>query len=149
MENGMIKTTKKILLPLTMIVIALFGLAACSGGASASQKPVDIQITLTDFKIDSSLTEFKINTPYHFVVTNNGSLAHEIEIMPPVSGEISQEEVQQTRLAGLGQDQLTPGATVSFDYTFTQAYPSGSLELACHLPGHYDAGMHTPISVNQ
>jgi uncharacterized cupredoxin-like copper-binding protein len=33
------------------------------------------------------------------------------------------------------------------DYTFTKAYPAGTLEFACHLSGHYEAGMHLPITV--
>jgi hypothetical protein len=40
----------------------------------------------------------------------------------------------------------TAGATWSVDYTFTKQN-SGTLELACYLPGHYEAGMHQAITV--
>jgi len=44
-------------------------------------------------------------------------------------------------------DELTPGATKSFDYTFNETAPAGTLEFACHIPGHYEAGMNLPITV--
>lgn len=140
---------KKPILIITLILAASIGIAACSGSANASNKPVDVQVTLTEFTIEPSLTEFKVGVPYHFTIDNTGSLAHEFEIMPPASGQLSNDEVMQMRLAGVGQDQLPAGGTATLDYTFTQAYPSGSMEFACHVPGHYDAGMHVPIVVTQ
>jgi uncharacterized cupredoxin-like copper-binding protein len=108
---------------------------------------MDVQVSLTDFKIDLSQTTFQPNVPYHFVVSNKGTLAHEFRIMPPVSGQPTPDEFQKQTLAMLSSADLTPGSTKTLDYTFTQAYPSGSLELACHTPGHYEAGMHVPITV--
>jgi uncharacterized cupredoxin-like copper-binding protein len=68
-------------------------------------------------------------------------------IMPPESGQLTTDQVQKMMLAGIGGEGMAPGQTRTFDYTFTQAAPAGTLEFACHLPGHYDAGMHTPIVV--
>jgi uncharacterized cupredoxin-like copper-binding protein len=118
---------------------------ACSGAASATGKPVDVQVTLTDFKIDSSLTTFSTGVPYHFVVTNKGAVNHQFLIMPPIASPTT-EQINQMMLAGIAGQGLAPGATQTVDYTFKSA-PAGTLEFACHLPGHYDAGMHTPIVV--
>jgi uncharacterized cupredoxin-like copper-binding protein len=68
-------------------------------------------------------------------------------IMPPVTGQVSPEQVSQMALAGIQGKDLAAGATKTLDYTFTKPAPAGTLEFACHLPGHYDAGMHTPIVV--
>jgi uncharacterized cupredoxin-like copper-binding protein len=132
-----------------LMVLAVAVLAACGGGGAASGGgPVQVQVTLTDFKIDSSLTTFSVGVPYHFVVTNKGAVAHEFAIMPPEQGtQGSDTQLPSTALAGILGKDLTPGATKTLDYTFTQAAPAGSLEFACHLPGHYEAGMHTPIVV--
>ncbi len=133
---------------LASILLAAIGLAACGGSASgAANKPVDVTVTLTEFKIDSSLTDFKVGVPYHFIVTNNGTVAHEFRIMPPASGTITQDEAQQTTLASISSTDLAPGATKTLDYTFKQAAAAGALELACHTPGHYVAGMHLGITV--
>ena len=45
------------------------------------------------------------------------------------------------------ESDLQAGAKQTIDYTFTQAYPTGTLEMACHLPDHYERGMHLPVIV--
>lgn len=131
---------------LALLLTASLLLSAC-GGSSSNQGPVTVNVTLTEFKITSSLDTFKVGTPYHFVVTNQGSVAHEFYIMPPKSGQLTQDQVKQDALAGITQEQLQAGQTATLDYTFTKAAPSGTLEFTCHLTGHYEAGMHLPITV--
>ena len=94
-----------------------------------------------------AVTTFSVGVPYHFVVTNKGAVAHEFVIMPLEQGtQGSEAQLPSTALAGIAGKDLPTGATKTLDYTFTQA-PAGGLEFACHLPGHYEAGMHTPITV--
>lgn len=140
---------KSILLSIAWILIAMLALAGCASSGSSSSQTVDVQVTLTDFKIDSSVTSFKAGVPYHFVVKNNGAVAHELDIMPPSSDQLTPDQVKQISLARIGAEQLQAGETASMAYIFTQAYPAGALEFACHVSGHYDAGMHTPITVTQ
>jgi uncharacterized cupredoxin-like copper-binding protein len=147
-KNTMSKSFQKIARFAPLMVLAVAVLAACGGGAASGGSPVQVQVTLTDFKIDSSLTTFSVGVPYHFVVTNKGAVNHEFVIMPPEQGvQGSETQLPSTALAGILGKDLTPGATKTLDYTFTKAAPAGSLEFACHLPGHYEAGMHTPIVV--
>ena len=35
----------------------------------------------------------------------------------------------------------------TLDYTYTEAYPAGTAELECGMPGHYDMGQHMDITV--
>ncbi len=141
--------SKSLALSISLMAIATLVLAACGGtvAAPASNKPVDVQVTLTDFKIESLLTTFSTGVPYHFIVANKGAAPHEFRIMPPTADPVSPEQVSQMALAGISGQDLQPGATKTLDFTFTQPAPAGKLEFACHLPGHYDAGMHTPIVV--
>jgi len=141
------RSSSKLFVLFTLIAALL--LAGCSGGASGSTSPVEVQVKLTEFQITSSLTTFTVGVPYHFIVTNSGTVAHEFQIMPPASGQLTQDQIQKMSLAGLSKDDLPAGATKELDYTFTQAYAQGALELACHLPGHYEAGMHISIVVNK
>ena len=128
--------------------LSLILLAACSGSSSSPNQPVDVQITLTDFAIQSSLTNFQVGVPYHFTVTNNGAVAHELMLMEPVEGgAMDMEAMDSMALAHVDEDDLQPGSTQTFDYTFTQAYSAGQLEFACHITGHYEAGMVLPITV--
>lgn len=133
-------------LPIFVLLFAGLVLSACSS-SSGSKKAVDVTVTLTDFTFESSLTTFEQGVPYHFIVTNKGSVEHELAIMPPATGATDAEENEKAELAVIEEDSLQPGATATLDYTFTQAYPEGTLEFACHVPGHYEAGMHLPIVV--
>jgi uncharacterized cupredoxin-like copper-binding protein len=140
------KNTMKITKLISVFILASVLLVACGGGGGGASGATTVNITLTDFVISSSLTDFKVGVPYHFVVKNNATVSHEIWI-DPVDPNLTPDTAKTQGLAGLGQDILTPGSTQSFDYTFTKAYPSGAYEFACHLPGHYEAGMHVGITV--
>lgn len=145
----MIRSIRKLALLISLVMLAAVGMTSCGGGASTSNQPVDVKITLTEFKVEASTTSFKVGVPYHFVVINNGTVPHEFDIIPSESGQLTPEQVQKSSLAHIGQSDLAAGATGTLDYTFSQEYPQGTLELACHLPGHYEAGMKVPIVVTK
>jgi uncharacterized cupredoxin-like copper-binding protein len=146
--------------------------AACGGGASqaggepidvpaaveaeqsgpavegAAVDPVEVQITVSEFAIAAETTTFKVGIPYRFVVTNLGAIAHEVMLIPGVdvsSGNM--DEMDEMALGMVDAAELTPGATVAFDVTFAEPGAAGTLELSCHLPGHYEAGMMLPIVI--
>jgi uncharacterized cupredoxin-like copper-binding protein len=96
------------------------------------------------------MTTFTAGVPYHFEVTNTGSVAHEIMLVKPIpAGTMDMEAMDEMALAHISEEDLSAGTTQSFDYTFTEAAPAGQLEFACHVAGHYEAGMKLPITVVQ
>ena len=136
------------------------GSSECSGhttltnnAASPSTNPIlerqTVQVTLVEYKITSSITTFHIGVPYHFVVTNKGTIPHEFMIMPPMSDSTSIASMDSAALVFIPI--LTPGQTSTIDYTFTR--PDTHLEMACHFSGrqasdsHYMLGMHLAIVV--
>jgi len=132
---------------LAVLFVAVLLLTACGGGNSN-----EVKVTLTDFGIESSRTSFEVGVPYHFVVTNNGAVNHEIMIMAPLSEEqmmmdMDMEAMDEMALAMIEEDELTPGTTKTLDYTFTEPAATGDLEFVCHVEGHYEAGMKLPITV--
>ena len=131
-----------------VLFVAVLFLAACGAQSESNE----VTIALTDFGVEASRTSFEVGVPYHFTVTNNGAINHEIMIMPPLTEEqmsmnMDMEEMDKMALAMIEEDELTPGATQTFDYTFTEPAPAGTLEFACHVEGHYVAGMKLPITV--
>jgi len=63
-------------------------------------------------------------------------------IMEPMMAggmDMTMEEMDEMALAYVEEDELTPGATQTLDYTFTEPAPAGNLELSCHTEGHYEA----------
>jgi len=128
---------------MVVIALALPLLTACNS-------PSVVKVTLTDLGIESSLATFKTGVRYHFVVTNAGTVSHEIMLMEPMQDKgtgMDMEELDQFALAVIEEDVLVPGITETFDYIFTELAPKGQLEFACHVQGHYEAGMHLPITV--
>jgi len=132
-----------------VLVVVIFLLAAC-GASSSPTEPVPVTITLTEFGIKSSRESFEVGVPYQFVVSNKGAINHEIMLMAPTMAnqmDMDMEEMDEMALATIAADDLPSGATKTFDYTFTESAATGDLELACHVSGHYEAGMKLPITV--
>lgn len=144
------KTRYSLIVTTALITLSLI-LSACgpSGPSTNPDGSINVNVTLTDFGIDSSLTKFEAGVPYHFIITNEGQVNHELMIMEPMMAgmEMSMVEMDELALAFVEEDKLPPGATQTLDYTFLQPTTAGSLEFSCHTPGHYEAGMKIPITV--
>jgi uncharacterized cupredoxin-like copper-binding protein len=135
---------KRSVLVLSMGLLLAVLLGACSG----SSGPQTVNITAKDFAYEASQTTFKVGVPYHFVIKNEGSVAHELMIMKPMDESgMDMEEMDKLALANVESDELEPGQTATLDYTFLEPAAMGELEFACHIKGHYDQGMHIPIEV--
>lgn len=131
-----------------LLVVAVLVITACGAQSDSNE----VTITLTDFGIESSRDTFEVGVPYHFVVTNNGAINHEIMIMAPLTEDqmmmdMDMEQMDEMALAMIEEDELTPGTTKTLDYTFTEPASAGELEFVCHVEGHYEAGMRLPITV--
>jgi len=136
------------------IFAVLFAAALLLTACGGQQKATEVTITVKEFGIESSITEFQVGVPYHFVVTNAGMVNHEIMIMPPLAADqksmgMDMGTMDQMALAMISADDLIPGTTKSFDLTFSEAASAGTLEFACHIPGHYEANMKLPIIVTK
>ena len=132
-----------------MIVLALIilFLAACTGTNASSSPSPQVIVELTDFKIVSSLTKFSSNTQYHFVISNNGKVAHEFMIMPKaVPNMNSMGNMDNSALAHV--EDIIPGETKALDYTFASSTSGSHPEFACYYPGHYEAGMKLGVMVS-
>ena len=146
------KNKTRFTLLITTVLIAFSLILSACGASGPSTNPdgsINVNVTLTDFGIDSSLKTFEAGVPYHFIITNEGQVNHEMMIMEPMMAgmEMSMEEMDELALAFVEEDDLPPGATQTLDYTFMQPTTAGSLEFSCHTPGHYEAGMKFPITV--
>ncbi|WP_220211730.1 hypothetical protein [Reticulibacter mediterranei] len=119
-------------------------LAACgnTGGTSNSSGPQTINVNLSEFKIDASLTTFTPGKTYHFAITNRGQTVHEFMIMPKAEGNMSGMAMgNMDKMALAAVDNISPGETKMLDYTFPASTANSQPEFACYLPGHYEAGM--------
>lgn len=134
----------------TLLVAGLV-LTACSG--QGSKDTVEVQVTLTEFGISSSITEFEVGIPYRFVVTNAGVVEHEFMVMPPLTQDqmgmhMDMANLDRTAVGMIEGADLQAGSSASIELTFTEPANAGAFEFACHTPGHYEANMKLPIVVH-
>jgi uncharacterized cupredoxin-like copper-binding protein len=123
-------------------------LSACS--AQGPDSSTEVRVTLTDFGVVSSSTQFTAGIPYTFTIKNEGQVPHEFMFVPPVMtgmADMHGEATHNTALIEVEESELPPGATYILSYTFPQSASGTDLEIACHTPGHYEAGMRLPITV--
>jgi uncharacterized cupredoxin-like copper-binding protein len=140
-----------------MLFVVLFSLAAlllACGGPTASPTanpsatspaPMTVTVTLTDFKIASDQTQFKVGVPYHFVVVNKGAVEHEVMIAPPMTAGMTLEQIDDAQL--FEAPDIEVGQTKTVDYIFKASALNGTWEFACHEPGHYETGMKLPVTI--
>lgn len=107
---------------------------------------VEVQVTLVEFRIYSTVTTFRVGVPYHFVVSNRGTMVHEFMITLDHPDGTSYPSSEQDAHAIIHIEVVNPGTTINLNYTFLPS--SGSrYEMACQMRGHYAAGMHLPLIV--
>jgi uncharacterized cupredoxin-like copper-binding protein len=131
--------------------LILMGVLLAMLSACGPPPPQKVEVTLTDFGVESSVSEFKVGQPYEFVVTNKGAIPHEFMIMAPLSMDemdMTMDMMDAQALTMVEEDDLPAGATANFEYTFPKESAGESLEFACHVQGHYEQGMKMAITVN-
>lgn len=137
---------------IVIVLIAASILLSACGASVPSANPdgsINVDVTLTDFAIESSLNTFEPGKTYRFTIINEGAVPHEFVIAEPLAEGMEQSDMEMMH-AGLilevEEDELPPGTTVTVDATFPD-HVDEALEFACHVQGHYEAGMRAPITV--
>ena len=133
---------------MVIVGVTALALSACAGTSGATEVRITATESASGQSFTSDVISFEVGQPYHFVVENRGVLAHEFMILEPIEpGAMDMEEMDAMAMYVVEEENLEPGATYEFDYTFGSDAAGMSLEFACYLPGHYEAGMHLPITV--
>lgn len=100
-----------------------------------------VMVSEGDFYVHAAQTAFRVGQPYVFVVTKVGKVQHMFVIEP--KGAVHQPLMRGNIMAMVHG--IEPGQTITLAWTF--AAP-GAYQLACHEPGHYEAGMVEAIAVS-
>ncbi len=148
------------LIAFTMILVSACGAptqpaateapATQSGPVEASPvASAQVDIALADNTIESSLTTFQVGVPYTFVIANTGRHPHNFDINAPVSVTGSLEAALKSALLAVPQEQLSPGASMTAEFTFPDSSAGQLLEFSCLIKKHYDDGMLLPITVTK
>jgi uncharacterized cupredoxin-like copper-binding protein len=144
--------------------------------APAAQATRSVEVVLNDMSFDPTAIEVKAGETVRFVLVNNGQLLHEFNLGDAAMHAKHQQEMLQMQQSGMltptsmkemshgmaGMDHaamghgmkhddpnsvlVEPGKTAELTWTFSKAT---SLEFACNIPGHYQAGMVGKLTVSQ
>jgi len=122
-------------------------LGAVAGTQVDASGGTEVDITLADNTIQSSLTTFKVGVPYRFVIINNGNHLHNFNINPPVDAAGSLDAALSSALLSVPQDKLPIGGGTTVTYAFPASAAGQKLELSCLIRRHYEDGMRLAITV--
>ena len=144
--------------------------------APAAKATRSVEVVLNDMSFDPKAIQVKAGETIRFVLVNKGQLLHEFNLGDAAMHAAHQREMLQMQQSGMltptgmkemshdmpGMDHaamghgmkhddpnsvlVEPGKTAELTWTFSKAT---SLEFACNIPGHYQAGMVGKLTVSQ
>jgi uncharacterized cupredoxin-like copper-binding protein len=119
------------------------------GAPVVDTRPVSraIQVSTTDtLRFAPDALSVRAGETIAFEISNPGAVPHEFFVGTPAEQQAHELEMASgaPMHAEPGQADLPAGATVRLVMSFDQP---GALEFACHVPGHYPAGMRGTITV--
>lgn len=115
-------------------------------GESAEVKRT-IAVTATDIQFAPLQIAVTAGETVKFEIANNGKLEHEF-ILGSAEEQVDHDK-EMAAMAGMKMTHtngvsVAPGKTGTLIWTFTKA---GTLQYACHVPGHYVAGMVGQLTI--
>ena len=152
------------------VVILLVGiLLVLAGGryGSAATGEQPVALTMTDFKFTPAQVSLRAGVPAQIRLVNKGAVEHEFMVYEkPKAGMMSMDMHEwarersyflgvNPRVEGAGMEverrgkdvvmvMLRPGQTASLRFTPKK---TGTFEIGCMVPGHYEAGMKATFTV--
>lgn len=140
--------------------------------APAAKASRSVEVVMGDMSFDPKAIDIKAGETIRFVLVNKGQLLHEFNLGDAAMHAAHQQEMLKMQQSGMltptamkemdhgsmaGMDHgmqhddpnsvlVPPGKTAELTWTFTKAT---SLEFACNIPGHYQAGMVGKLTVSQ
>ena len=113
-----------------------------------------VEISVTEFSFDHDAFAVKAGETISFVVTNEGRVDHEFRLTTEHAAQEHLETHQGDHAAHMAAEEghhaeylvhVPPGATESMTVTFDHDM---EFDVAgCLLPGHWEAGLHAPMTV--
>lgn len=119
--------------------------------ASATEADRSVRVRAYDsMTFDPSPVTVEAGETVRFVVTNAGDVQHSFTLGTPAYQHRHEEEMQGMPRKELAEHMddvsngvvVAPGESATLTWTFEQG---GPVQFACHVPGHYRAGMKGAI----
>jgi len=119
--------------------------------AKAADADRTVNIEAVDIAFKPTSVDVKKGETIKFVVTNTGKLEHEFALATPEGQKEHAKEMKAMAAEGGKMDHsdpnaltIPPGESKTLTWTFTKSVP---VAFACHVPGHYEAGMRGDVEI--
>ena len=123
-----------------------------AGNALAEDAVREVKVVLTEFTIEPTSLSFEAGDHVKFVVENRGSVAQEFRLTTRSGAEAHVDEGHQGHTESGGEDEdgigwlvVYPRQTETLEVVFDEH--SVFDMVACLLPGHYEQGMSSPLTI--
>jgi hypothetical protein len=130
---------KRLSIGLMVMVLGVF-LTGFIRSPQTETQPVDVTVTLKEFKVVLSRTNLPAGVPIRFIFKNMGTLLHEAVLEK--AGAVD-EPLEFSGEAAEVED-IDPGSDPSVVWTINEA---GAYQLACHIAGHFEGGMVAKFNI--
>jgi uncharacterized cupredoxin-like copper-binding protein len=107
-------------------------------------EPVTIVLDVKHSTFDPDELRVVAGTTVRFVVVNRDPIHHELIVGPPEVHDRHRDGTEAFHPPVPGEVSVAPLQRAVTSYTFDEP---GTVEMACHLPGHYDHGMRGTVEV--
>ncbi|MDR7451319.1 MAG: cupredoxin domain-containing protein [Armatimonadota bacterium] len=147
-----------------LVGVLTIGGAAADVVAAPAQK---LTLTMTEFQYAPRTIALKPGTAVELIVTNKGAVQHEFMLYTSpgsmaMNMDMDKYGAENTYFKDIGVIEVVypgkkpstssrlervmvdPGQSVTIRFTAKKA---GTFEFACHIPGHYEAGMKGTLAV--
>lgn len=129
---------------LTVLFAALLVASACGGAPESTEQPT-LTVELTDFAVKADPGTVKAGRVV-FAVRNRAAMAHELTVIRtdlapnalPIDGGKAKEDGKAGQVANL---------SAGVSRKLVLELPAGQYVLICNVPGHYQLGMRTALTV--
>ena len=106
--------------------------------------PVTVVVDFEHSTMKPSSVRVRAGTPVRFVVVNRDPINHELIVGTPEVHDRHRDGTERRHRAVPGEVSVPALGRAVTSYTFETP---GTVEMACHLPGHYDYGMRGEVEV--
>jgi uncharacterized cupredoxin-like copper-binding protein len=127
----------------TFVIVTQRDVAA-SGGRALGPGPVTVQLDVEHSRFRPTTLRVRAHTEVRFVVVNHDPIGHELIVG---DGRLHARHAQGTEPwhpPRPGEVSVGANARASTTYVF---HEPGTVVYACHLPGHFEFGMHGRVVV--
>jgi uncharacterized cupredoxin-like copper-binding protein len=139
---------------LAAVAVLLGAAAVLAAAAVAAPRPGGgtertVVVTMHHSRFQPALVRVAPGERVRFVLRNTDPIDHEF-ILGDAGVQARHEQGRQRRHHGdvPGERSVPAGQEAATTYAFPAAADGGTLEFACHLPGHYAYGMHGTVRVS-